>query len=630
MRLLTTTLLVLGFIAAVAQSVHAETGSVRLILRSRAATPLAPGATNSLPAPLCYANQAWGDYDNDGDLDLLQTGSTSINDTLGVPQTLLYQNDGTGNFVPIATTLPKVWRGYVEWGDYDNDGMLDLLLTGQPSPNFRADSSITSIYHNDGNGAFSLAASGVPHFTRGSVGAWADFDKDGRLDIAITGGLAGQAASRIYHNNGDGTFTDVNAGVSQVRNGSVAWADFDNDGDFDLALPGWPYQPPTGSDPGIYANSWPTSGFVRKLDLYEYGQAFYADGAMTIADYNNDGLLDFFQVGPAPPRLYRNDGNFAFTRVVDDTTLAAGGGKWADYDNDGRPDLLNAFGNWVEDEYGIRHIQINVIYHNDNDSTFSWGLSWLPGLYYGDADWADIDNNGSLDFLVTGRDRYGVIHSQLGDLSLATPNTVPTAPTSLAAQWMGYGYRLSWAPASDAETPSAGLTYNVRVGTTPGGCDVVSPMSDASTGYRRIVALGNAQKTESWIVDVPPGTYYWSVQAIDGMYAGGQWAQEATFTAITSVDPPAAGSLSLSVHRGGANVGRVVFAVSLASSEPATLEIFDVSGRRVSTPISGTVAAGVHEVVWDRTDSGTTPQSGIYFARLRQAGQVRVARAVVL
>jgi hypothetical protein len=90
---------------------------------------------------------------------------------------------------------------------------------------------------------------------------------------------------------------------------------------------------------------------------------------------------------------------------------------------------------------------------------------------------------------------------------------------------------LHWQPASDNQTASAGLTYNIRMGTTPGGGEIVSPMADPATGYRRIVAQGNVFHNTSWpIKNLQPGTYFWSVQAIDNNFSGSPFAPERSFT----------------------------------------------------------------------------------------------------
>jgi len=183
---------------------------------------------------------AWGDYDNDGDLDILLTGSDS-NTFPYNPIAKLYRNDD-GIFTDIGAGLTGVWTSSVAWGDYDNDGNLDILLTGGSSWDGSAWPRVTTLYRNDGAGGF--VDSGVTLIAVSfSAVAWGDYDNDGDLDILLTGGDANiigdpVSTTRIYRND-DGIFTDIGAGLAGVYSGSVAWGDYDNDGDLDILLAGY-------------------------------------------------------------------------------------------------------------------------------------------------------------------------------------------------------------------------------------------------------------------------------------------------------------------------------------------------------------------------------------------------------
>ena len=106
-------------------------------------------------------------------------------------------------------------------------------------------------------------------------------------------------------------------------------------------------------------------------------------------------------------------------------------------------------------------------------------------------------------------------------------NTVPSSPTNLQAVINGNDVTFSWDKSTDNETPQNGLHYNIVIGTTPNGVDKLSPMADRTTGYRRVVRLGNSQ-TNSWTIknNLLTGHYYWSVQAIDNCFAGSAFAPE--------------------------------------------------------------------------------------------------------
>jgi hypothetical protein len=130
------------------------------------------------------------------------------------------------------------------------------------------------------------------------------------------------------------------------------------------------------------------------------------------------------------------------------------------------------------------------------------------------------------------------------------PNTPPSAPTGLLAQVAGTTVTLSWSAAADARTPAAALTYNLRVGTAPGGSEVVAPHSTTS-GRRLLPVLGNSgHNLAARLNHLKPGTaYYWSVQSVDTAFAGSPFAAEGSFTALA--DPPGPGSI---VQSGAAGV----------------------------------------------------------------------------
>jgi len=144
------------------------------------------------------------------------------------------------------------------------------------------------------------------------------------------------------------------------------------------------------------------------------------------------------------------------------------------------------------------------------------------------AAWGDYDGDRDLDVLLALYDndhQYSLIYRNDG----FPANAAPTAPTGLVASSYGPRVDLGWSAASDDHTPAQSLTYNLRVGTTPGGCEIMSPMA-AADGWRYLPAMGNAQLgTTAWL-SLPMGIYYWSVQAIDGAYVGGPFAQEGMFT----------------------------------------------------------------------------------------------------
>lgn len=161
----------------------------------------------------------------------------------------------------------------------------------------------------------------------------------------------------------------------------------------------------------------------------------------------------------------------------------------------------------------------------------------LVGAHHDTLAWGDYDNDDDLDILLTGESDSGTV-AKIYRNDTTTGNTPPIAPPTLSAAVAGWEVTLQWDAADDDHTPANGMNYNLRVGTTPGGVEVVAPMAGAG-GYRRVPRLGNAQHgLEAVLGGLERGTYYWSVQAIDTAWAGSTFAGEGSF-AITATRPSA-------------------------------------------------------------------------------------------
>jgi hypothetical protein len=189
-----------------------------------------------------------------------------------------------------------------------------------------------------------------------------------------------------------------------------------------------------------------------------------------------------------------------------------------DYDNDGILDLI------IKDA-----VFKNTLSGFEQESTSSGpGYS---GLTNGVIAMGDMENDNDLDLLADSKlFRNDVCNP---------PNNPPSAPTGLTALVSNDTVLFSWQRATDLKTPQMGLTYNLRVGTTPTGNEIMSSMSD-SIGWRKVVGMGNVyQNTGWWLHNLLPGTYFWSVQAVDNSFAGGPFATEKSFVIpLTSLPVP--------------------------------------------------------------------------------------------
>ena len=297
---------------------------------------------------------------------------------------------------------------------------------------------------------------------------WADIDVDGDLDITVSGAIAGAPSTRLFENTG-GAFADTGLGAAfqQVTKGSLAWADFDADADLDLALTG-----------------------------------LAADSTGTFHVYRNEGA------------------SFTTLSAVDVVGVERSDAVWGDYDNDGDLDLAMSGRRDTDTGYarvvewtGTEFINAAAGISRTWDSSLAWG---------------DYDNDGDLDLVFTGElFDTSAPRADLFRNDVLLANSQPTAPTGLASTFGFDSTTFTWLAATDTETPAAGLTYNLRVGTTPGSDDIVSAEADLATGLRAVSMPGNAGLALSWTLDatLPPGSF-WSVQAIDGAFAGSPFAAE--------------------------------------------------------------------------------------------------------
>ncbi len=167
---------------------------------------------DSTLSDVSHAATAWGDYDGDGDLDLLLAGYSSEDGYVSK----VYRNDGGTAFADIGVNAPLtgVSDAAVAWGDYDSDGDLDILLAGADS----GSSFVTKIYANNG-GTFvedTVADDDLTDVYDGSL-AWGDYDLDGDLDILLTGNNGIGPVSQVWKNDGDGTFSNSGPGSARRR-----------------------------------------------------------------------------------------------------------------------------------------------------------------------------------------------------------------------------------------------------------------------------------------------------------------------------------------------------------------------------------------------------------------------------
>lgn len=336
------------------------------------------------------------DGDEDGLLDLYVQNSSLTNKTKWLSGFL--HNEGEGRFVEVTGSGATGGSGGLgpTVADYDNDGHVDLYV-----PRFGA--AQPDLFRGDGKGGFSVVTN--QPFSTGKnedlEAQWTDFNRDGLLDLFISGGPNNPQKLKIFRNTGDGGFQPLNAAqAGNVLGSSGGFAtatvlDYDMDGAPDIVA---------SRDWSIVAYHNDGKGILN-LTTVPGLTGFGADlGYMAWADYDNDGFPDVF-VGPALSNtgatLYRNVQGKKFSPVSKawgTKTLGTwGSGIWGDYDNDGFLDLLV-----------VMFSGASELLRNRGDGTFEATGFVLPDPAYNGGMWVDYDNNGTLDLVLGGGAAYDV------------------------------------------------------------------------------------------------------------------------------------------------------------------------------------------------------------------------------
>jgi hypothetical protein len=312
-------LALIGFSSATAEtgSIYRNDGNGQFTLVFQLTRPVADGSVS------------WGDFDHDGDPDLMVTGQNGGPGPIAT--TTLYRNDGNDTFLPIIDALPGL-IGVARWIDFDQDGWPDVIMSGIGST-FIADS--TRLFHNDTTGTFIEIPVDLPGYLASDISI-ADFDNDGDPDFFLTGGTLSSSTfpiSRLFRNDGNGVFTPVALPFKNLSTGTSAWGDYDHDGDLDLLYDGIDSTFANGFTL-LYRND--SMGQFTLIDAHLPGSG--EPGSVSWADMDHDGDLDILLGGPTT--LLRNDGNDQYTDITPVTFLPGVPNTFADIDNDGDQDVL--------------------------------------------------------------------------------------------------------------------------------------------------------------------------------------------------------------------------------------------------------------------------------------------------
>ena len=539
--------------------------------------------TNFEFAPVTFGSTAWGDYDNDGDLDLLLTGFVS--ERQFAPVSKIYRNDFPNGFADINANLINVYKGSSVWGDYDSDGDLDCIISGLKG-NGRA---TTKVYRNDGNGNFSMMNIHIEPVYEGTLTLF-DFDNDKDNDLLVTG-LNNRNPSQIkivskLYKNHYGNFLDENVELTPVYKSSTSCGDFNNDGEVDLILTG----------------------------ITELGNINNPSCVTNV--YQNDGGLNFYNINADLPGMH------------------SGFGLWGDYDNDGDLDVLLS-GSKQNSRLGSQPVQTTTIYKNMRGVFEPTHNILLDSLSNCSGAWGDYDNDSDLDIIIAGYDNLTEV-TRIYNNQCEIINNLPVEPEGLTTtvdinhetDWVVF----IWEPSIDNETLQKGLTYNLRVGTTSGGSEMMSPNSNTRNGLVSFPSLGNVGYNTHWVIQgLNPGKYYWSVQCVDNIFKGSDFAPEQTFTVTNSMGIIKINSMipeNFSLEQNYPNPfnPETKIRFSIPKSSFVSIVVHDVSGKEITQLVNNQLTPGNYEYNW----SASGLSSGIYFYRIQTADFTDSRKMVLL
>ncbi|MGD1957275.1 MAG: FG-GAP-like repeat-containing protein [Fulvivirga sp.] len=477
---------------------------------------------------LDFESYDFADFDDDGDIDILTTERG--NGAIG--RMSIYINDN-GTYSNSGIFLPNI-EGDAKWGDFNNDGFLDIAAAGYLD-GFMTTTTIILINNTDNTFDTFLEYTDInvvlPFIS------WIDLNNDNYLDLTIFG--EGQDMSLIYYaevlsnNNGLGFSRQANPGIAPVGQPSVNWGDYDNDGDPDLVIGGFNFSTEIDYSTSIFTNNGDFTFTELSSNLLGL-----VNGTTLWFDYDRDNDLDILSTGRnieniAFTKLYENEnGSFTDNGLADSLNLTPVGDNFpagvvlTDFDNDSDLDIfLSGRGGSVR---GV--VQVTEIYENTSDTNFIEADNLnLEQEILNNVFFFDQDNDGDKDYFYAAKFRFAKFNQNTNGSNAFSTNTDPTPPSILINETSPDGVKLSWNRGEDNETNASGLSYNYYLGTGPGSTDIVSPMSDLSDGLRTVFNRGNARDTSVFVELNQEGFIYWGVQSIDDGLAGSIFSNEQEF-----------------------------------------------------------------------------------------------------
>lgn len=488
----------------------------------------------SFNIPYCSHYQ-FVDYTNDGNLDIVLFESSGDDDIFyynGVDYTGLQMNDLDYYYISSDFT------------DIDNDGYIEVFFVNEITMG-----NLNYIELQNTLGSF------LPSIWPGVYGYFFfqfdlnDYNNDGEIDMLYS---SSNEVKLVDDNDNYIVNCSQITPIQHINNYFEFITDFNNDGVFDLI-----------TDNGLFERSDNT--FVN---LWSDNGAF----SSSWGDYNNDGKIDLVCVSTDSLFVIENDSlsNFGYYNIgqAEEIFLMA---QWGDYDNDGDLDILVEYKN----NASVFESSVKII-ENKGSNIFEASDSLLL-VDHKSPQFVDYDNDGDLD--VVSLPQYGSTGNlRFYENTINVINNPPQAPTGLVDQINNDEIILSWNPAIDDLTNSNTLTYNIRIGTTPGGLEICSSNSLPS-GTRLLQEKGNQLLDTFAVYYLDQGTYYWSVQAIDNCYKGSAFSEERSFTVIWSENILESLSVECNVYPNPATENIIFELNTTQEYQNMKLHLSDINGK---------------------------------------------------
>ena len=563
-----------------------------------------------------YRGASWIDYNGDNRLDLFWNSNPSI--YKGVPgnQFVTETNAISNQGICFGNT----------WADYDNDGDIDCYISG-------ASTTGGFLYRNDGGGVFTKITSGTMGdslFNKSWGCAWGDYDNDGFVDLvlAVANNFAGMnTVNRFYHNNGDGTFTLIDTTQITAVVGPYTiptWNDYDLDGDIDLFIGSGPANG-VGARDYLFHNYLKETGtaYFDRIDTGSLGTDIVDGQVWNWIDYDNDGDLDGFLTNYSSNihnNLYRNEGNYYFKRMTSGEvgSIVSDPGAylsniWQDFDNDSDVDcIVTRDGS-----------QTCYYYNNDGDGTFTRvdtnQITTSTGGNFG-ATAGDYDKDGDMDVYVLGTNATkGLFKNEISNGNSWVSITCQGIAGANGSNKSAIGVVVR-AKATINGTP----VWQIRQISAQNSFNCQNAL-DAHFGFGNATVIDSIEiRWTGTITDV-----YTNV-AINSFYNAieGQSLNPVSVQTTSSSIPE-----RFELHQNYPNPFNPSTSIrfDIRNAGPVILKVYDMLGKEIATLVNEVLTPGSKQVTWDgRDNDGITVTSGVYFYRITADGFTDSKRMVLI